>query len=156
MSYARKDYVPGAPRPKVIRYTMGSSDEFEYSLSLVAKNPVKVTSRALESARITANKYLESNLTRSNYRLQISVYPHEIIREHKQMGFAGADRLSQGMRKAFGRPTGRAARLSQKQAILTVKVGKDNIDVAKTALIRASKKLPSKWNVQTSLEENIL
>jgi large subunit ribosomal protein L10e len=72
------------------------------------------------------------------------------------MGFAGADRLSQGMRKAFGRPTGRAARLSRKQAILTVKVGKDDIDIAKTALMRASKKLPSKWNVQTSLEENSL
>jgi large subunit ribosomal protein L10e len=156
MSYARKDYVPGAPRPKIVRYTMGSSDEFECSLSLVAKNPIKVTSRAIESARITGNKYLENNLTTSNYRLQIRVYPHEIIRQHKQMAFAGADRLSQGMRKAFGRPTGRAARLSKNQAIITVAVNKDDIDVATTALIRASKKLPSKWNVQTSLEKNIL
>jgi large subunit ribosomal protein L10e len=58
------------------------------------------------------------------------------------MGFAGADRLSQGMKLAFGRPTGRAARVSPGQPILSVQVNDEGIDVARKALTRASKKLP--------------
>jgi large subunit ribosomal protein L10e len=140
-SYTRREYASRAPPIRVIRFTMGDkSTSYAYTVALIASHNVDIASNALESARITANKAL-SNAGKP-YLFRICTYPHEIVREHKFMAFAGADRLSQGMRKAFGRPTGRSARVHTNQKILTVEINQDNIDIAKKALKRASKKLP--------------
>jgi large subunit ribosomal protein L10e len=61
--------------------------------------------------------------------------------------FAGADRLSQGMKLAFGRPTGRAARVKAGQEVITVSVEDEDVNAAKQALARATKKLPVKYNI---------
>jgi large subunit ribosomal protein L10e len=117
------------------------SKEYKHVVSLVSAFPAKIGGSAIESARITANKLLEAKSAVS-YFLKIAIYPHEIIRQHKLMGFAGADRLSQGMSRSFGKATKRAARVRANQPILIVFTNKDGIDNAKTALRRASKKLP--------------
>jgi large subunit ribosomal protein L10e len=121
------------------------STSYEYTVALISSYRVDIASNALESARITANKALSN--TGKPYLFRICAYPHQIIREHRFMAFAGADRLSQGMRRAFGKPTGRAARVTANQKILTVDVNKDNIDVAKKALKRASKKLSIPYKI---------
>jgi large subunit ribosomal protein L10e len=142
MAYTRVEYIHRRPQLKIRRFSMGEpSNDYAHVVSLVSAFPAKIGGGALESARITANKVLEAN-TGISYFLKIAVYPHEIIREHKLMGFAGADRLSQGMSRSVGKATKRAARVSANQPILTVFTNKDGIDVAKTALRRASKKLP--------------
>jgi large subunit ribosomal protein L10e len=69
------------------------------------------------------------------------------------MGFAGADRLSQGMSRSFGKATKRAAKVSANQPILKVFINKDGIELAKTALRRATKKLPMSCKI--TLMENI-
>jgi large subunit ribosomal protein L10e len=112
---------------------------------LKAKHAAKISSAALEATRVTTNKILENS--GKSYMLTIRIYPHEIVREHKFMGFAGADRLSQGMKKAFGRPRKRVAKVSAEQTILTVHTNGEGIDVAKIALKRASKKLPIPYYV---------
>ena len=40
-------------------------------------------------------------------------YPHHVLRENKQATGAGADRVSQGMRCAFGKNVGTAARVKR-------------------------------------------
>ena len=55
---------------------------------------------------------------------------------------AGADRLQDGMRLAFGTPIGRAARVYRGRQIITVKTYPQFIEKAKEALRRASYKLP--------------
>lgn len=150
MAYTRVDYIHSRPQIKIRRFTMGSTDvAYNYSISLVAPYPIKISSGAIESARISANKLLEIG-SGGPFLLKIVTYPHEIIREHKFMGFAGADRLSQGMGRSFGKPTKRAARVNANQAILTVYANKEGLETAKAALKRASKKLPipCKINVQ--------
>jgi large subunit ribosomal protein L10e len=121
---------------------MGNTkEEYNHIVSLVSSCATKIGGSALESARITANKVLE--LVRGgSYLLKIAVYPHEIVRAHKLMGFAGADRLSQGMSRSFGKAVKRAARIGANQAILIVYINDDGVDQAKIALRRASKKLP--------------
>ncbi|MHA1384378.1 MAG: 50S ribosomal protein L16, partial [Candidatus Helarchaeota archaeon] len=69
-------------------------------------------------------------------------YPHHVVREHKLMAFAGADRLQDGMRKAFGKPFGRAARVHKNQKLMIIKVRKDALDKAKSALKRGMMKFP--------------
>ncbi|MEA1904332.1 MAG: ribosomal protein L16, partial [Candidatus Hadarchaeota archaeon] len=55
---------------------------------------------------------------------------------------AGADRISDGMRQAFGRPISTAARVSAGQKVITVRIPKEFTRVGKEALNRASMKLP--------------
>ena len=142
MAYTRVEYVHRRPQLKIRRFSMGdSTNEYSHVVSLLSAFPTKIGGGSIESARITANKVLESNSGLS-YFLKIAVYPHEIIREHKLMGFAGADRLSQGMSRSFGKATKRAAKVNANQPIFLVFTNKDGIDTAKTALRRASKKLP--------------
>ncbi|MCK5235271.1 MAG: 50S ribosomal protein L16, partial [Candidatus Aenigmarchaeota archaeon] len=70
------------------------------------------------------------------------VYPHNILREHAQAAVAQADRFYDGMRKPFGKPTGRAARLKEGQPILTIRTNKKYEDAAKEAIRRAGMKIP--------------
>jgi large subunit ribosomal protein L10e len=117
------------------------SKDYKYVVSLVSPFPAKIGGAAIESARITANKVLELN-GGVPYFLKVAIYPHEIVRSHKLMGFAGADRLSQGMSRSFGKSTKRAARVRANQPILIFFTNKDGVDLAKIALKKASKKLP--------------
>ena len=58
------------------------------------------------------------------------------------MAVAGADRLQDGMRLAFGTPIGRAARVYANQTIMYVRVNPENLEHAKEALRRAASKIP--------------
>jgi len=78
----------------------------------------------------------------NNYFMQVHPYPHVVLRENKMIFGAHADRLQDGMRRAFGKPIGTAARVSPNQTIITVRVNEDGVEVAKEALRRASAKLP--------------
>ena len=147
MAYTRVEYIHRQPQLKIRRFSMGDpSNEHTHVVSLVSAIPTKIGGGALESARITANKVLEAN-TNVSYFLKIAVYPHEIIREHKMMGFAGADRLSQGMSRSFGKATKRAAKVRAHQPILIVYTNENGIEIAKTALRKASKKLPTSYKI---------
>ena len=102
----------------------------------------------MEAIRITTNKALVGALGEEEYLLKILTYPHLIIREHKFMSFAGADRLSQGMGHAFGRPVKKAANVKKGQKIITVFVKKNGIEAAKMAIKRSSKRLPVKYKIE--------
>jgi large subunit ribosomal protein L10e len=141
--YTRKEYVKGVPQPKVVHFIMGNlSAEFPVKVNLVATRPIQIRHNALEAARVAANKYLTKMCGRMGYKFQIRVYPHQILREHKMATGAGADRISDGMRLAFGKPIGTAARVKEGQAIMTVWVNPDKFPAAKEALRRAAMKLP--------------
>ena len=60
---------------------------------------------------------------------------------------AGADRLQKGMRRAFGRPVDRAARLKSGTSLFTVSSYKANELHLKNALIRALRKLSGRFRI---------
>jgi large subunit ribosomal protein L10e len=101
----------------------------------------------LESARVGANKVLFFKYGETGYRIQLCVYPHIILRENKMIATAGADRLQEGMRRAFGKPTGRAARVEVGQDLLIIYVPEDGVDTAKQALSSAGTKLPMRTRI---------
>ena len=125
---------------------MGTIDAYEYELSLIAQSPLQIQHNALESARIAANRYLELKLG-TKYLLRIVVYPHHILRENKLIFGAHADRLQTGMREAFGKSVGRAARVRPEQVVILVQVNEDGIEIAKEALRRGKAKLPKKYKI---------
>ena len=58
---------------------------------------------------------------------------------------AGADRMSPGMSKAFGKPVGVAAQLKKGQTILSISVNKEHLDLAKRAMSLAKPRLPGSY-----------
>ena len=141
---------------KVVRYRMGNLQKtFPLRLTLRARNALQIRHNAIESARQTSNKLLEKELG-NNFHFAVRMYPHHVLRENALASGAGADRLSTGMSHAFGKVIGIAARIKEGQALFSVEVEKDKLDVAKRALHRASFKVPCKTfvTIDSSLKQN--
>jgi large subunit ribosomal protein L10e len=141
-AYTRKKYAKGFPPPKIVKFTMGDTKaNFEVEAKLVALKRAQIRHCALEAARIAANRILMDKLA-GDYLMQIHPYPHIILRENKMIFGAHADRLSQGMRRSFGKAVGTAARVKPDQTIITVKVKANAVETAKESLKRGGAKLP--------------
>ncbi len=142
MPYTRRDFIPGAPRPKIAKFSTGNpSQDYDLKLELRAKERAQIRHNALEAARVALNKKL-AGIGEGNYYLLMKTYPHIVLRENKMIATAGADRLQEGMRRAFGKPIGLAARVEVDNIILELSIKKENLEVAKDALKMASSKLP--------------
>lgn len=140
----KKGYVKGVPKPKITEFELGTKAQYDLSLYLVAERPVQIRHNALEAARVRAVQVMEKALTRGNtFFLKVRVYPHQVLRENALATGAGADRFQQGMRQSFGKPIGTAAVVRRNQKVMEVRVNKNNINVAKTALKKAAYKLPT-------------
>ncbi len=151
-AYTRREYMGGVPNPKIVHFEMGNVEDkenFPVELSLIVDEDCQIRHNALESARIIANKYL-NKVGSANYFLWIRVYPHHVIREHKMATGAGADRISSGMSKAFGKPVGTAARVKSGQVVMSARVHPVNVERAKRALREASYKLPTPCRIVVS------
>jgi len=111
-------------------------------LSLIVLEKGQIRHNALEAARVAANRLLEKEAGKEKYHLKLRVYPHQVLRENPMAAGAGADRISDGMRLAFGKPIGTAARVDIGQKIMTVRVNVEHFSLAKEALRRASVKIP--------------
>lgn len=154
-AYTRKDFVKGVPAMRVTFFDMGNPNgDFPVEMSLVSAETGQIRHNALEAARVAANRLLEVKAGKDNYHLKLRVYPHQILRENPMAVGAGADRISDGMRQAFGRPIGVAARVSAGQKVITIRITKEFAAVAKEALRRATLKmsLPCRMIVEKGQE----
>jgi len=141
-AYTRREFVRGFPQPKITKFTMGDTKaEFEYEAKLLSLESAQIRHNALEAARVATNRQLMEKLV-NNYRLDVLPFPHTILRENKMIFGAHADRLSDGMRRSFGKPIGTAARVRPNQTIISVHVNADAVELAKKSLKRGSAKLP--------------
>jgi large subunit ribosomal protein L10e len=142
-AYTRKDYIRKIPGSRIVQYDMGNlSAEFPLTVSLAVKEPAQLSHNSLEAARIASNRFMQRKSGRMGYHLKIRVYPHHIVRENPMATGAGADRVQDGMRKAFGKPVSSVALVKANQKILTIKTNKRNFKDAKEALRRAAMKFP--------------
>ena len=147
--FRKKSFVRAMPHMLLNKFNMGNAKKkFGYQVDLVAKNPVQIRHNALESARMTANRALEKPLGKAGYRLSLRIYPHHILRENPLASGAGADRMSTGMKKSFGKAIGRAAQVKTGQALMTIKINKTNLPIAREAFRRAKHKLPCTTTIE--------
>lgn len=146
--YQSKSYVRAIPTNKVVMFVMGDPKrEFANTFMLISKERIQLRHNALESARLTVNRYLEKHLGKGSYFFRIRVYPHHILRENPLASGAGADRMSTGMKKSFGKSIGIAAQVKEGQEIFEVSVDKQNVEHARKALSRAAHKFPTKFSI---------
>lgn len=154
-AYTRKEYITGIPGSRITFFEVGDSNtDFPIHLSLISKEKGQIRHTALESARVSANRHMLKEAGEENYYLKLRLYPHQILRENPIALGAGADRVSDGMRKSFGRPVGLAARVSSGQKILKIRTKKEFYETGKEALRRSKMKVPlnSKVSVDKGVE----
>lgn len=140
--YARKEFIKGKPQIKIAKFQGGKKAEYDYIVQLCSNEKMQIRHMAIESARLSANKTLEQTTGETGYFSVLRIYPHILLRENKMIATAGADRLQEGMRRAFGKAVSLAARVNRGQVIMELHVKKDHVNAAKKALAGASVKLP--------------
>ncbi len=143
----RKSFVKGAPNSRVRQFNMGADRYYEIQVDLVCESPIYLRDNALEAARQAINKHLEKNLL-ENYFLQVLKYPHLVIREHSALGVAGADRISKGMKRAFGKPKGRMAMVAKGDSVFRARIDKSSLAIAKAAFKRGRLKVSGNYVIQ--------
>ena len=81
--------------------------------------------------------------------MRIRVHPFHVLRINKMLSCAGADRLQQGMRGAFGKPLGTCARVAIGQILLSIRCKEMNAAKVRTALQPAAQRRPGRRRGQT-------
>jgi large subunit ribosomal protein L10e len=146
--FKKKSFIRMSPARKVTRFDMGDPiKEFAYTLDLVPKDRLQIRQEAMESARQTGVRLLEKKLAKNGFHFKIRMVPYHIIREKSLALGAGADRVSTGMQKPFGKPTGIAVQLKPGDKFFTVSCDEPAIATARLALVRASKKMPCSFSI---------
>ncbi|MFX1514668.1 MAG: 50S ribosomal protein L16 [Promethearchaeota archaeon] len=155
--YTRKKFIKGGPEPKIRAFDFGSpGKEFPLEISLITDERCQISHNALEAARIHVNRFLTRKIGRENYHYRVCVYPHHRIRENKMMTGAGADRLQDGMRKAFGKIISVAARVFEGDRILFVRTYPEHVALAKDALRRGKAKFPAPCRIKITKGQELV
>ena len=154
MPYVRREYIAGKPQIKIARFSSGQAGtNYDYKLELVATEKIQIRHNSLEAARLAANKRM-ATVGEMSFFSVLRVYPHVILRENKMIATAGADRLQEGMRRAFGKATGLAARVKPGQVLFEAYVTAANLGLAKDGFKVASSKVGCPTTVRvTRLKE---
>ena len=140
--YTRKEYIKGKPQIKIAKFHGGQKGNYDFSVQLMLNEKLQIRHMAIESTRLAANKTLEKTVGETGYLSRLRFYPHVLLRENKMIAAAGADRLQEGMRRAFGKAVSLGARVKAGQIIMEMHVKKEHVDAARKALKSACVKLP--------------
>ena len=160
-SYTRREYITGIPGSKIAQHQMGDqnkeTEEYPVQISLVVEEEVQLRHGSMEAARLSANRHLIKELGEGNYKMVLRKFPHQVIRENKQATGAGADRVSDGMRQAFGKIVGTAARVQANERLFTAYCEVDQAEEVKEAFRRAYNKItpPCRIKVERGEEQLI-
>ncbi len=147
-AYTRREFMGGVPGNRILQFQAGKvNGDFPITLNLIPEERGQIRHTALEAMRITAVRALDGALGRENYHLHVRVYPHHVLRQNKQASGAGADRVSMGMRLAFGKAIGTAARVEAGQSVLTVRVTAKGFVAGKEAMRKAYNKIASPCHI---------
>jgi large subunit ribosomal protein L10e len=144
--FIKSRFCRGVPDAKIRIYDVGAKktnvDVFPCVYHLVSNEKEQISSECLEAARVACNKYLLKNTSKEGYHIRMRVHPYHVLRINKALSCAGADRLSTGMRGAYGKPQGTAARIGIGQVIMSVRVKDANASHAVEALRLSKFKFP--------------
>mmetsp|Transcript_76757 Transcript_76757/g.176089 ORF Transcript_76757/g.176089 Transcript_76757/m.176089 type:complete len:213 (-) Transcript_76757:154-792(-) len=149
--YPKSRFCRGVPDPKIRIFDCGKKrlpcNEFSACVHLVSDEKEQVSSEGLEAARVNANKTMIKMAGKDFFHLRIRVHPYHVLRINKMLTCAGADRLQTGMRGAWGKAGGTAARISIGQVLMSIRTREDKIDAAIEAFRRSKFKIPGRQKI---------
>jgi large subunit ribosomal protein L10e len=152
--YPKSRFCRGVPDPKIKIFDLGrkkaTAEEFPLCIHLLSDEIEQISSEALEAARICANKYITKHLGKDSFHMRVRVHPFHVLRINKMLSCAGADRLQTGMRGAFGKPYGTAARVTIGQPLISVRTKDANKAIVLEALRRSKYKFAGRQKLLIS------
>ncbi|MEM0438365.1 MAG: 50S ribosomal protein L16 [Candidatus Micrarchaeia archaeon] len=142
----RKSYVKSLPHKNLNTFETGIvKPDYDLRATLVCQDEsILVRDNAIEAGRQAVSRLLEKYAP-GNYKFWVRKYPHQVIRENRMLSGAGADRLSKGMRKSFGKPSDLAARVNKGDVLFEVKTYSKFRDLIADAYRRASQKMSGRY-----------
>merc|ERR1711898_29809 len=124
-AYPKSRFCRGVPDPRLRIFDIGKKkapcDDFPQCIHLVSLEKENVSSEALEAGRISCNKNMIKAAGKQSFHLRVRLHPFHVLRINKMLSCAGADRLQTGMRGAFGKALGTAARVKIGQVIMSIR-----------------------------------
>jgi large subunit ribosomal protein L10e len=152
-AYTRRKYIGGVPNNRINKFYVGNrraaeTGQFPVVIELSSNNNVQIRHTALEAARVISNSTIRNIAGAQGYALRVHTFPHHVLRENKQATGAGADRVSQGMRCAFGKNVGTAARVKRGQRVISIQIEAEHYLTARDALRKASMKFPTPCTIR--------
>mmetsp|Transcript_45090 Transcript_45090/g.120691 ORF Transcript_45090/g.120691 Transcript_45090/m.120691 type:complete len:216 (-) Transcript_45090:81-728(-) len=152
--YPKSRFCRGVPDPKIRIFDTGKKsfpcEDFPATVHMVCEEKQQITSEALEAARIATNKFMIQKAGRDFFHLRVRPHPYHVLRINKTLSCAGADRLSTGMRGAYGKPYGTAARVDIGQVLLSIRTKEEKVTAAIEALRRAKFKFAGRQKIFVS------
>jgi len=159
-SYTRREYITGIPGSKIAQHQMGNKDanpeDYPVQISLIVEEECQLRHGSLEASRLSANRHLIKEFGEGNYKMTLRKFPHQVLRENKQATGAGADRVSDGMRQAFGKIVGTAARVQAGERLFTAYCDVDQAVEVKEAFRRAYNKITPPCRIKVERGEELL
>ena len=152
-AYTRRKYIGGVPNNRIMQFHVGNrraaeTGEFPVVVELRSDNNCQIRHTALEAARVISNSTIRNQAGAQGYALRVHTFPHHVLRENKQATGAGADRVSQGMRCAFGKNVGTAARVKKNDVIISIQTTAEFYLAARDSLRKAGMKFPSPTTIR--------
>merc|ERR1712032_1753007 len=153
--YPKSRFCRGVPDPKIRIYDLGRKkanvQDFPLCVHMVSDEIEQLSSEALEAARICANKYMVKTCGKDSFHLRIRCHPFHVVRINKMLSCAGADRLQTGIRGAYGKPQGKAARVTIGQILMSIRTTEKNVEHAIEAFRRTKMKFPGRQKIFKSI-----
>ena len=152
--YIKSRYCRGVPDAKIRIFDLGRKkaavDDFPLCVHLVSLEREQLSSESIEAARICANKYIVKTAGKDAFHMRVRIHPYHVLRINKMLSCAGADRLQTGMRGAFGKPTGLAARVAIGQILFSLRTKENAKDHAVEAFRRCKFKFSGRQKIIVS------
>jgi len=149
--WIKSRYCRGVPDSKIRIFDIGRRnapvDLFPLCIHFVSLEKIQISSEALEAARVTANRYLIRMCGKEGFHCRIRTQPFHVTRINKMLSCAGADRLQTGMRHAWGKPMGTAARVKIGTVLMSVRTHDKHKQDVIEALRRTGFRFPGKQKV---------
>jgi len=152
--YPKSRFCRGVPDPKIRIFDTGSkkveAHAYPCAVHMVSDEKQQLSMEALEAARVAVNKYMVTNCGKETFHIRVRPHPFHVLRVNKMLSCAGADRLQTGMRGAFGKTYGKAARVDIGQILISVRCKDDKCHHAIEGLRRAKFKFPGRQKIHVS------
>ena len=113
---------------RTVHFTSGQTKllrNANYKLIMYSKDTLKVPEKVNETLRLCILKKLSNvykNLTKEDYCIRFTKYPHQLLRFHAIAAGARADRISLGMSNAFGSNFMKSTKLKSNESFVEVYV----------------------------------
>ena len=147
-----KSYIKAIPLSKIAKFSMGDAAgaaKYPCVVDLVMLEPIQLRDNSVEAARQQVHRHLDEKL-KGNFYFIVSAYPHHILRENKMLTGAGADRMSTGMQRSFGKPVGIAAQIHAGGKVFSIACMKEAVPFVRSTLEKIRPKIPGVKAIKVS------